>query len=1008
MPGLSGRAMGTRLSLRVALIACAALTAGALSAPTAFAENSQSSPKIIAMKALSNHAAASSVGSRKPAMEAGVGGQSALELKNALAAQLNSPVLIVQANSPAAVGSLAALAVTKHITVRNQFRALQTLSIEVPPGQTTKSIAEFKLLPGVTSVRAAIPQTLFGAPNDPDYVVHQRGYLDAVAATAAWSTHHGSSAVTIAIIDSGVDVTHPDLNRKIIGSYNAVDRSTDVTDLIGHGTFVAGVAGAETDNGVGVAGAGYDSSLLAVKVADASGNIYDDAAAAGIMWAADHGAQIMNISFGSAFSSELEKKAIDYAAAKGVLIVAAAGNDGSHGNPTFYPAAYSNVLAVGATDGNHRAAFSEFGSWVDIAAPGVSIYSTSPRAGSSFFGPSYAVGDGTSFASPLVAGEAALVLASKPSMSLSDLRSALVNSAHGFGGLGLGAGRVDFAAAFNHVRPHGAPTMQNPIAGGAVAGVISLSAKSTAPKLRFSIDGKAIGNLITPSAGRAISPWATWGLSNGRHTVTAVGCSAAGIECTAGVSVAVTVANRIPTISSPEGSTTISGDFTATATAAGGGLAFVVDGVKRGFDATPPYSLTYSGSALSDGRHRIRVQQCSVSGAVCAGPSSKEVVFNARSLHPTISSFAPNPFSPNGDHRNDDATVTLHVTQTQTATVRIVDVRGTTVRGPLSLGRLDNGNRTWKWNGQNNAGRRTPDGVYTLVLMTAKTVSGTVLHGSASRAIGLDTVAPRMSAIAGANATFYPRRDNYLDSFSPTVTLGEAGRLTLTIRNSAGVVRVISASKALGRQSLSWNGRNRADAVAPAGAYTWTLTVVDAAGNTRTSASRRVTLSLKALVVKTTTLSNGGSSYVAAGPSDSNCAKVSKSLSAFAPQGVWLYDACQPRSGDVAAAFYNFTLPAAVGYRSARLDAYGSTFDGPTAFYGAFMNTATKKYDISAATVISHRADQWYTLGSVNPTRYHDSRRIVATSAFIATSTGYLSDFDIAQVRLVVTYTVLV
>ncbi len=139
---------------------------------------------------------------------------------------------------------------------------------------------------------------------------------------------HGSADVKIAIVDSGVDTTHPDLAGKIAGQYNAVDGSPDVTDTMGHGTFVAGVAAAATNNGTGVSGAGFDSSVLAVKVADANGNIDDDALAAGILWAADNGANIINLSLVSPVLTDLVRDALDHAAAKGVLVVAAAGNDG--------------------------------------------------------------------------------------------------------------------------------------------------------------------------------------------------------------------------------------------------------------------------------------------------------------------------------------------------------------------------------------------------------------------------------------------------------------------------------------------------------------------------------------------------------------------------------------------------------------------------------------------------------------------------------------------------------
>ena len=222
----------------------------------------------------------------------------------------------------------------------------------------------------------------------------------------------------IAIVDSGVDVRHPDLAGKVVGTYNAVTGGTDVHDVVGHGTGTASVAAAATGNGVGIAGAGRDSSLLAVKVADVTGRIFTDDLAAGIVWAVDNGADVVNLSLGGPTSDRLEKAAVAYAEAHDVLVVAAAGNEGTSAKQ--YPAALPGVLAVGATSSNGavRAPFSSYGSWVDLAAPGRSIVVATPGGG-------YEVADGTSYSAPLVSGAAALLAAYRPGRTAAELQQAL-------------------------------------------------------------------------------------------------------------------------------------------------------------------------------------------------------------------------------------------------------------------------------------------------------------------------------------------------------------------------------------------------------------------------------------------------------------------------------------------------------------------------------------------------------------------------------------------------------
>ncbi|HWQ41932.1 MAG TPA: S8 family serine peptidase [Desulfosporosinus sp.] len=228
----------------------------------------------------------------------------------------------------------------------------------------------------------------------------------------AWDMGATGQGVTIAIVDTGVALNHPDLKDNLVLGYNAISGSEAqgaTKDNNGHGTHVAGIAAAER-NGVGIIGVAYQAKIMPIKAMNSIGEGYDDAIAAGIVWAADHGAQIINLSIGSETGSDILRQAVAHAYDKGCLLIAAAGNydpkwAGSLG--VSYPASDPHVLAITATDKNSDiAAYSATGSKVDLAAPGDSIYSD---WWSSADGPGYAYDSGTSMAAPFVAGEAALI-----------------------------------------------------------------------------------------------------------------------------------------------------------------------------------------------------------------------------------------------------------------------------------------------------------------------------------------------------------------------------------------------------------------------------------------------------------------------------------------------------------------------------------------------------------------------------------------------------------------------
>ncbi len=287
-------------------------------------------------------------------------------------------------------------------------------------------------------------------PSDPLYAGYQASYASAVGLPRAWDITTGADNLVLAVIDSGVDRDTPDLAGRLLTGRDIVNRDFDPTDDEGHGTMVAGVAGARTNNGSGVAGVTWRGRILPIKVLDAQGVALDNDIAAGMTWAVDQGADVINLSLGGPGASSVLQAAVDYATSRDVVVVSAAGNLAA-GDPVepHYPAACDGVIAVGATDRNNNlASFSNYGTWVDLVAPGVDITTTAPAAGSA---ESYVQVAGTSFAAPLVAGAALLLRGADPTASAATIADRLRRSARDLGAAGFdaryGAGLLDVGAA---------------------------------------------------------------------------------------------------------------------------------------------------------------------------------------------------------------------------------------------------------------------------------------------------------------------------------------------------------------------------------------------------------------------------------------------------------------------------------------------------------------------------------------------------------------------------------
>ncbi|WHY55238.1 S8 family serine peptidase [Peribacillus simplex] len=313
--------------------------------------------------------------------------------------------------------------------------------VEVPKGETTDNVIEE--LEEQKNVEYAEPNYLFKkmeSPNDPAYI--DQWHHKRLGTSAAWTKTMGSKELIVAIIDDGIDRNHEDLKGKIVNAYDTVKNRKHIVPKGAHGTHIAGIIAGSANNGIGGTGVAPNVKLMPINVFDGEyANTADIIEA--IHYAVQQKANIINMSLGDTSYSEALNKAVQEAYKKGVLIVAAAGNEGDMGKNVqrVYPAAFSHVISVAATDSrDRRPSYSNYHSTVDIAAPGDDILSTLPYG-------RYGWMSGTSMATPMVAGVAALIWSNEPKLNKTEVEYRLYDSAVDLGAKGkdiyYGNGRVN-------------------------------------------------------------------------------------------------------------------------------------------------------------------------------------------------------------------------------------------------------------------------------------------------------------------------------------------------------------------------------------------------------------------------------------------------------------------------------------------------------------------------------------------------------------------------------------
>ena len=307
------------------------------------------------------------------------------------------------------------LAATVSSEVLGDVPALGVKVVAVPYGWNVPSLVRWlSKQPGVEYAEPDYIARAQVVPNDTYYNV-QWGFPK-IGAPTAWDRTRGAGVV-VAVIDTGIEASHPDISGQVVSQRDFVDNDYVAQDGNGHGTHTGGTVAAKSNNALGVASMAWDAKIMAVRVLDNNGSGTYSAIANGITYAADNGAKVINMSLGGSAGSTTLQNAVVYAYNRGLTIVASAGNNGN--TAPNYPAYYSQCIAVAATDqSDRRATFSTYGSWVDVAAPGVQI-------GSTYKGGQYVYMDGTSMAAPHVAGLAALLAAQGRSQA--DIRARILN-----------------------------------------------------------------------------------------------------------------------------------------------------------------------------------------------------------------------------------------------------------------------------------------------------------------------------------------------------------------------------------------------------------------------------------------------------------------------------------------------------------------------------------------------------------------------------------------------------
>jgi thermitase len=462
-------------------------------------------------------------------------------------------------------------------------------------------------------------------PNDPWYGGWQ-WHLAKISAPSGWSVTTGSSSIIIAILDTGVDASHEDLSDKLVAGRNVYNGNSDTTDIAGHGTNVAGVAAAMSNNSKGVASVCWACKIMPIRVTDPNAYATYSSLAGGLTWAADHGARVANMSF-IASDSATVRSAAQYFQSKGGVVTSSAGNYTTFSSSPDNP----YILTVSAMNQSDALSdFSNYGNNIDLSAP-EGGYTTNKGGG-------YIYAGGTSFAAPIVAGVAALVLSANPGLSGPQVQDIMKRNADDFGTAGwdiyYGSGRVNAARAVAAAGGASIDTtapivsISAPSSGAVVSSVVTVRVSATdnaaVSSVSLAVDGKA---LAMTTATPYDFLWNTATISNGSHVLTATATDTAGNSSYMQISVMVSNSTPPPDtiaptviITAPTDGERVSGNISVLVDVSDNVRVvrneLYVDGVLASSSTSAPFTTKWNTRKAKPGQHNLLCKAYDAAGNV--------------------------------------------------------------------------------------------------------------------------------------------------------------------------------------------------------------------------------------------------------------------------------------------------------------------------------------------------------------------------------------------------------
>ncbi|GHH97433.1 S8 family serine peptidase [Neobacillus kokaensis] len=707
--------------------------------------------------------------------------------------------------------------------------------VKVPSGAELKNIAKTLLTnKQVALVEPNYKFTKTYIPNEPNY--SKQWYLDKIQAPKAWDKTKGSSAITVAVIDDGVQQTHPDLKGKIVKPYNAVTGGSSYPAQL-HATHVAGIIAASF-NKTGIAGIAPNIKIMPINVFTGEQATAESIVRA-IKYAADHRADIINMSLGSYRYSDTIETAVKYAKSKGVLLIAAAGNDGSY--LPVYPAASEAVLGVSATtNGDQIAYFSNRGKYIDLAAPGVNIFST-------VTGNSFAYESGTSMAAPVVSGVAALVRSRNPFLSPGQVEGILRKSTVDLGTKGwdsfYGYGRIDADKAVSNTPvPISSITVPKTYTmKGTNKSAISFKTAGNG-KISLTVKnskGTTIRKVVTNKATASTKFTLYWDGKNDNKKFVPSGTYKVEVKVTNGKA-SVYKSASLKVVNHTKAAILVSGTYTFSP--------------KASTKITIPYELTQkvkvnavikdqSGKnvntilnkkSLAAGKHHIVWNGMSAKGKTVkdgvyslvmsfidshnkAG-ASKKVQIKVDTVRPGAKLTLSSTLFKMDNKTNHAAKIELK--EASSLIVYVKNDKGTIIKKLLNK-QSKPGTVNVSWNGKNDKGTLVPEGKY-YYFVQAKDIAGNTTTMSSLRFSLQDWRIPTIQA----------DKDFYVKTNTPLTIeyqLLKPGKVTVGIYQGNNLMKNIKvdAAESAGKNSFQWDGTNEKLEPVPDGDYQFKIEVTD-------------------------------------------------------------------------------------------------------------------------------------------------------------------------------------